>query len=83
MTKYDFSIILAGPFESPEDLADRLFAAGCDDATPGACAGVVSVDFAREAESLESAIRSAIADIQKAGYRTASVSIDTESLTGA
>lgn len=80
MSKYDFTLILTEPLELTDDLADALFAAGCDDGTPGTCNGVFSIDFHREARSLEEAIRSAIADIRTAGYEVARVEIDAEAV---
>ena len=35
MHKYDFTLILTESLELTDDLADALFAAGCDDGTPG------------------------------------------------
>jgi hypothetical protein len=67
MTIYDFTLVLSGSPELTEDLADKLFAAGCDDGTPSTCEGILSIDFSREATDLESAIRSAIADVTSAG----------------
>lgn len=82
MAKYEFSLILPGLLELTEDLADRLFEAGCDDATPGTCNGVFSIDFHREADSLEAAIRSAIANVESAGYRVARVEMEAEAVIG-
>ena len=82
MAKYEFSLILSGPLELTEDLADSLFEAGCDDATPGTCNGVFSIDFHREADSLEAAIRSAIANVELAGYRVARVEMEAEAVVG-
>ena len=59
MNKYEFSLVLEGPAELTEEVADKLFECGCDDATPGNCYGVFTVDSHREAESLEAAINSA------------------------
>ena len=78
MTTYDFTLILSGPTELTDDLADNLFAAGCDDATPSSSEGVVSLDFGRESTDLESAIRSAIANVTSAGYVVSRVEIDAE-----
>lgn len=72
---YEFSVILSGESELNEELANRLFEAGCDDSSPGSCNCVVSVDFHREANSLEEAIRSAIANVQAAGCTVAKVEI--------
>jgi len=80
MTKYEFTLILHGPLELSEDIADELFAAGCDDGTPGTCEGVFSIDFHREAESLEEAIRSAIGNVKTAGYQVERVEIAAEAV---
>ena len=78
MTKYEFTLILKGRLELTEEIADQLFAAGCDDGTPGTCNGVFSVDFHREALSLEQAIRSAIGDVKSAGYEVERVEIQAD-----
>lgn len=78
MTKYDFSLVLKGVEEIDDDLADALFAAGCDDGTPGSCEGVARVDFHREAESLEQALRSAVANVQAAGCIVGRVEIASD-----
>ena len=80
MTKYEFTLILKGPLELTEDIADELFEAGCDDGTPGTCEGVFSIDFHREAESLEQAIRSAIATVKAAGCEVERVEIAPETM---
>ncbi len=64
---YQFGLILKEGTEITEELAGRLFEAGCDDATPGTFCGTPCISFHREAETLESAIHSAVADVQKAG----------------
>ena len=76
MSKYDFTLILTESLELTDDLADALFAAGCDDGTPGTCHGVFSIDFHREAATLEEAIRSAIEDVKTAGYEVARVEME-------
>lgn len=78
MSTYDFTLIFSGPAELTDDLAEKLFAAGCDDATPSSSAGTVSVDFSREATDLESAIRSAIANVSAAGCVVERVEIDAD-----
>jgi hypothetical protein len=80
MTKYEFTLILRGSLELTEDIADELYAAGCDDGTPGTCEGVFSIDFHREAESLEQAIRSAIGNVKTAGYQVDHVEIPAEAM---
>ena len=68
MAKYGFTLILKGQFELTEEIADELFESGCNDGTPGICNGVFSIDFHRERDSLEAAIRSAIVNVKAAGY---------------
>jgi hypothetical protein len=80
MNTYEFTLILKGAPELTEDLADQLFAAGCDDGTPGMCGGITTIDFHREARSLEDAIRSAVAQVSSAGCTVQRVEIDAEQL---
>lgn len=63
--------------ETPfDDFCEAIFEAGCDDSTPGISCGIVTIGFSREADSLESAIRSAISDVQKAGYSVQRVDVN-------
>ncbi len=82
MTKYAFTLILSGSVELTEEMADALFDAGCDDGTLGTCNGVFSIDFHREADSLEAALCSAIANVQSAGYTVARVEMEAEAIVG-
>lgn len=79
MKEFEFSLILSGVSEFSEELADRLFAAGCDDATPVSRDGVALLHFDREAESLQEAIRSAISYVQLAGCKVAKVEMEPDS----
>ncbi len=76
---YAFSLILKEGTEITEALADELFEAGCDDGTPGTFCGTPYISFHREADSLESAIRSAVADVQKAGCLVERLQIEHDS----
>lgn len=80
MTKYEFRLILSGPFELTEEIADELFEAGCNDGTPGTCEGAFFIDFHREAGSLEEAIRSTIGDVKSAGYEVKRVEMEAEAV---
>ena len=80
MNKYEFSLVLKGPLELTEEIAERLFACGCTDATPGTSNGSFVVDFHREASSLESAISSAIQDVRKAGHEIEQVQIEADAV---
>jgi hypothetical protein len=81
MKKYDFTLILSGPSELTEQIADALFEAGCDDGTPGTAEGVFVIDFHRRADSLEEAIQSAIANVKSAGCEVERVEIEAEAIT--
>ncbi len=80
MNKYEFSLILRGPLELTEEIADKLFECGCDDGTPGTCNGVFTVDFHREADSLEAAINSAIQNVRNAGQEVEQVQIQANAM---
>ena len=72
MRKYEFGLILKGSPELTEEIAEELFEAGCYDGTPGTCNGVFSIDFHREADSLEAAIK----NVKAAGYDVERVEIE-------
>ena len=77
MTTWSFRVWISDA--DPDDLlewSDRLFEAGCDDSSPGTFEGRAHTDFHRDAETLNEAIRSAVADVQKAG-----LSVDRIELT--
>lgn len=78
MKTYDFTLVLSSPAEFTDEFGDKLFAAGCDDGTPSSSAGRLSVDFSRESSDLESAIRSAVADVSAAGGVVDRVEIDAD-----
>jgi len=80
MKKYEFSLILKGSPELTEEIADQLFEAGCADGTPGTCKGVFSIDFHRQADSLEAAINSAIKNVKTAGYDVEHVQIEARAM---
>ena len=65
MSTFHFTLIVDGPDLQDQPMNDRLFEAGCDDATVGSSDGVQYVDFDREAEALDDAILSAIDDLEK------------------
>ena len=67
MTTYDFTIIASGLDWEADDFEDRFFEAACDDATLAVRRGLIHVNFAREAESFEKAVLTAIRDVKTAG----------------
>jgi hypothetical protein len=69
MKSYDFTLVLAGISDVTDDQGDALFEAGCDDGTIVSRNGEVVVRFSREAASLEQAINSAAADVERAGFQ--------------
>ena len=81
MTTWEFTVMLAGVDEITPELANALFEAGCNDGTAGSSCGIATVSFSREAPLLEEAIRSAIADVQRAGCHVECVQIEREELT--
>ena len=76
MHKFEFTVFLKGLTEITEDAANALYEAGCDDASPASCDGMVWVTFHRKADSLDTAIRSAVSDVQKAGFHVARLEIE-------
>jgi len=78
MKTYEFDLVLSDVSEISDDLADDLFAAGCDDGTPASSKGIAWVHFHREGKSLESAIQSAITQVQSCGLSVAKVELDAD-----
>ncbi len=64
--EHDFTLVLNGVDHLDEDVADALFGAGCDDATPSLRFGKVYLTFTRTARSLREAILTAIRDVRRA-----------------
>jgi hypothetical protein len=80
MPTFDFQLVLNGVDAVNEQIADALYEAGCDDSTPFSSNGIAAVGFSREAQSLEEAVRSAIADVNKAGFVVSRVASPDESV---
>jgi hypothetical protein len=78
--RFDFTMILAPETDLSEDVAEALFEAGCDDCSPVVAGGVPLLYFHREVLNLHEAIRSAAADVQRAGCKVAEVRIGAEAL---
>lgn len=83
MRTYEFILILREPAELTEDVAERLFLAGCDDGSPGMSEGCVFVHFHREANSLEEAIDSAAQNVRSAGYLVHHAELEVDNLAAA
>ncbi len=81
MSDYRFSVIVASRALSDEeilDAADALAEAGCTDASIRGHAEGMELLFERSAKSLQAAITSAIADIEKASHRVVRVEMERE-----
>ncbi len=77
MKTFEFSIIASGLDPEAEDFADRFFNAGCDDATLSFQKGHIILDFAREADSIDAAIVSAVGSVAAAGAKVDRVEPDS------
>lgn len=82
MKTYGFTVILKGIPCLEDEIAERLYKAGCDDSSPFSAGGITGAAFDRDADSLEDAIASAVADVRNAGYEVERVQIDDEELAG-
>jgi hypothetical protein len=67
MKTFEFSIIASGLDHEADDFERHFYDAGCDDATISFQKGHIIVDFAREAETIEDAISSAIEAVRATG----------------
>jgi hypothetical protein len=67
MTTFEFTIIASGLDHEADNFEDRFFEAGCDDATIAVARGAIILQFAREADTLDSAIQSAISAVKATG----------------
>lgn len=74
MTTFDFKLVF-DKLAITETDADALYAR-CKDGALITDAGVTCMDFDREANTLDEAIRSAIADINAAGFRVVRIIIE-------
>lgn len=72
MDTYHFTIVIRDACDQINDLEDRLFEVDCDDALLCSYNDTVYLDFDREAESAEIAIKSALENICMAGFKSSS-----------
>jgi hypothetical protein len=73
--KYEFSLILSEREVTDED-ADKLYEAGCDDASIVTRDGVTRIQFDRHAQNLDEALASAIQSVERTGFAVARVEIE-------
>jgi hypothetical protein len=76
MKTYEFMIVASGLDPQADDFERRFYAAGCDDATISFQKGSIIVDFARDAESVATAIASAVACVTAAGAKVIRIEPD-------
>lgn len=85
MTDYRFSVIVptkATAHDEILDATDALGNAGCTDASIRGHFEGMELLFQRSSESLQSAIASAIADVERAGYQVSKVELEREAIPG-
>ncbi len=83
MPDFRFSVIIPVPgltHDAILDATDALGEAGCTDASIRGHANGMELLFERAADSLQAAISSAVAAIEKAGYRVSKVELERESI---
>jgi hypothetical protein len=83
MPSYDFSLILrSGKMTDEEmlDATDALGEAGCTDGSLRGHGEGMELLFTRSSRSLQSAIRSAIKDVESAGFRVLRVEMEREAI---
>ena len=80
--QFDFTVVPTSETDMSEELAEALLEAGCDDCTPIVSNGMPLICFHREAVNMHEAIRSAVADVQRAGCKVSRVLIEAEAIAG-
>lgn len=75
--KYEFSLVLT-ELEVTDEAADKLYEAGCDDASILTRDGVTRLQFDRQAPNLDEALASAIQSVERAGLAVARVEIERD-----
>ena len=78
MELYEFRLIL-NQLDFSEEEADDLYGR-CKDGTLITADGRTFLDVERRADSLDEAMRTAIADVNAAGFRVARIEIEADSL---
>ena len=72
MKMYEFTLVLP---DVDDETADAIYGK-CKDSSLGKCNGTTYVAFDREAESLEAAIDSAVADLKSVGVQPLHVQME-------
>jgi len=85
MSAYRFSVIVPAQQMTHDemlDATDALGNAGCTDASIRGHAKGMELIFERSAASLQAALSSAIADVERAGYSVSKVELEREAIPG-
>lgn len=77
---FQFTLVLDGVDDKTNDLEDILFQSACDDALINFRNGTVYLDFDREATNLDSAVISAIKQIEKSELGATVISVAPDNL---
>jgi hypothetical protein len=83
MAEYRFSVVIATEAMTHDgilDATDALGNAGCTDASIRGHADGMELLFDRDADSLQSAIASAVSDVERAGYRVSKVEMERDAI---
>ena len=80
MTEFEFQVFCRDVDTSDELFLDRLYEAGCDDATVFFKDGYICLDFTRESDNAEDAVISAIKDFENAGIGGSVERVEPEDL---
>ncbi len=85
MFDYRFSVIVPTPQMTHDEIlnaTDALGNAGCTDASIRGHAEGIELLFERAGDSLQTAISSAIKDVERAGFRVSRVELEREAIPG-
>jgi hypothetical protein len=83
MPAFRFIIIVSAPQMTHNKIleaTDAVASAGCDDASIGGHEEGMELLFERSADSLQSALSSAVADVEQAGYVVARLELQREAI---
>ncbi len=65
ISSHQITLIVGGPDLQSDRVVAAIFDAGCDDALVGRADGIQYLDFDRDGPNLETAILSAISDVER------------------
>jgi len=82
-TTHNFVLVLSGVSEPDDQLEDALYGAGCSDAILAFRNGVAYLAFDREAETLKSAVLSAVRDVERANHQVRVSHVEPDDLVSA